>query len=96
MERNQKLQLKADEAVILKTFENKLPTLFGRSATDTSAIKMVTSTRDTWLPGIPSYKQWETSNHLGGLKVVIQDQIGTVEGHYREAIKMNVPDHAKA
>eukprot|EP00957_Ditylum_brightwellii_P203538 15335085-Ditylum_brightwellii.AAC.1 len=63
MERNQKLSLEADEVLVLKTFENKLPTLFGRSSSSHgAAIKMVTSTKDIWLPRITSFGQWETSN----------------------------------
>eukprot|EP00957_Ditylum_brightwellii_P043943 3334160-Ditylum_brightwellii.AAC.1 len=37
MEGNQKLQLEADKAVVLKMFENKLPTIFGHSMMDGAA-----------------------------------------------------------
>eukprot|EP00957_Ditylum_brightwellii_P160798 12242041-Ditylum_brightwellii.AAC.1 len=40
MERNQKLQLEADKALVLKMFESKLPTIFGRSGSDGAAAKM--------------------------------------------------------
>eukprot|EP00957_Ditylum_brightwellii_P102040 7777282-Ditylum_brightwellii.AAC.1 len=72
MERNQKLSLEADEVMVLKTFENKLPTLFGCPMSDGSTVRMVTSTKDTWLPGIANFGAWETSNRLGDLKIVIQ------------------------
>eukprot|EP00957_Ditylum_brightwellii_P058005 4398889-Ditylum_brightwellii.AAC.1 len=36
MERNQKLSLEADKAMVLKTFKNKLPTLFGCPISDGS------------------------------------------------------------
>eukprot|EP00957_Ditylum_brightwellii_P016371 1230850-Ditylum_brightwellii.AAC.1 len=75
MERNQKLSLEADKALIIKTFENKLLTLFSRPMSNGSAVKMVTSTKDSWLPGISNFGALETSNRLGGLKVVIQQQI---------------------
>eukprot|EP00957_Ditylum_brightwellii_P069970 5314672-Ditylum_brightwellii.AAC.1 len=68
MERNQKLALEADESLVLKTFKNKLPTLFGKPMSDGSAAKMVTWTKDTWLPGVSNFGAWETSNRLGGLK----------------------------
>eukprot|EP00957_Ditylum_brightwellii_P132201 10080327-Ditylum_brightwellii.AAC.1 len=96
MEHNQKLQLEANKALILKIFENKLPTLFSCSTTDSSAIKMLILMQDTWLPGIPLYKHWETSNQLGGLTVAIQDQIGMVERQIRESINMNLPSYLKA
>eukprot|EP00957_Ditylum_brightwellii_P088594 6748059-Ditylum_brightwellii.AAC.1 len=78
MECNQKLYLKADEAMVLKTFKNKLLTSFGRSSTDRSAIKMVTSmhrmaARDTILQILGNFYL------LGGMKVMLQDQVGTVE-----------------
>eukprot|EP00957_Ditylum_brightwellii_P104492 7961233-Ditylum_brightwellii.AAC.1 len=65
MERNQKLQLEADKVLVIKIFENKLPTLFGHSTSDKGAIRMVTFTKDTWLPGSASFAHWETSNCLG-------------------------------
>eukprot|EP00957_Ditylum_brightwellii_P152203 11587429-Ditylum_brightwellii.AAC.1 len=37
MEHNQKLQLEADEALVLKKFKNKLPTLFGRPLSEGGA-----------------------------------------------------------
>eukprot|EP00957_Ditylum_brightwellii_P170305 12963727-Ditylum_brightwellii.AAC.1 len=79
MEQSQKLSLEVDKAFILKTFENKLPMLLGRPSTVGVSTKMVTSTKDTWLPGLTSYGQWETPSRLGGMKVVTQQQLGTVE-----------------
>eukprot|EP00957_Ditylum_brightwellii_P081772 6221512-Ditylum_brightwellii.AAC.1 len=63
---------------------------------DGSAVKMVTSIKDAWLPGIANFGSWETSNRLGGLKVVIQQQIGNVEKHFRTAINMNLRHNAEA
>eukprot|EP00957_Ditylum_brightwellii_P187647 14288946-Ditylum_brightwellii.AAC.1 len=40
MEYNMKLNLQADEALVLKTFENKLPTLFGQPASESMATRM--------------------------------------------------------
>eukprot|EP00957_Ditylum_brightwellii_P148787 11327371-Ditylum_brightwellii.AAC.1 len=57
---------------------------------------MVTSTKDIWLPGIASFGAWETSNRLSGLKIVIQQQIGTVERHFRTAINMNLQYNPEA
>eukprot|EP00957_Ditylum_brightwellii_P126114 9613972-Ditylum_brightwellii.AAC.1 len=64
-ELNMKLKLEADKALVLKMFENKFPALFGRPVGDSGAIKMITLTKDTWLPGSASFEQWETSNKLG-------------------------------
>eukprot|EP00957_Ditylum_brightwellii_P172836 13157671-Ditylum_brightwellii.AAC.1 len=63
---------------------------------DGGAIRMVTSTKDTWLPSIASFTHWETSNHLGGMKIVIQQQIETVEQQIQESIWMNLVNHPKA
>eukprot|EP00957_Ditylum_brightwellii_P000761 60372-Ditylum_brightwellii.AAC.1 len=57
---------------------------------------MVTSTKDTWLPGLTSYGRWETPSRLGGMKVVLQQQLGTVEQQLRESIRMNLNRHPKA
>eukprot|EP00957_Ditylum_brightwellii_P123231 9396108-Ditylum_brightwellii.AAC.1 len=80
MERNMKLKVEADKALVLKTFENELPTLFGRSAGDSGAIKMaVGDVKQTW-----------------GMKVVLSDQIGTVKQQIWESIWINLAGHAKA
>eukprot|EP00957_Ditylum_brightwellii_P153559 11687292-Ditylum_brightwellii.AAC.1 len=60
MEMNQKLQLEADEALVLK---------------DQRAWQQ----RWSLLPGITSFSQWETSNHLCGMKIVMQQQIRIAE-----------------
>eukprot|EP00957_Ditylum_brightwellii_P163543 12451800-Ditylum_brightwellii.AAC.1 len=96
MEQNQKLSLETDKALILKTFENKLRTLFGRLITEGVTTKMVMSAKDTWLPGMKSYSQWETPSWLGGMKVVLQQQLGTVDRQLRESIRMNLNRHLKA
>eukprot|EP00957_Ditylum_brightwellii_P027228 2058626-Ditylum_brightwellii.AAC.1 len=96
MERHQKNSLETDEALIIKTFENKLLMLFGRPMSNGSTVKMVTSTKNSWLPEISNFGAWETSNRLGGLKAVIQQQIGTVERHFRASIGMNLREHTKA
>eukprot|EP00957_Ditylum_brightwellii_P201440 15325666-Ditylum_brightwellii.AAC.1 len=69
MEWKQKLQSEADEALVFKTFKNKLATLFEKLRSDGTAVKMVTSTQDSWLPGITSFSRWETLNCLGGMKI---------------------------
>eukprot|EP00957_Ditylum_brightwellii_P168842 12851689-Ditylum_brightwellii.AAC.1 len=63
---------------------------------DGGAIRMVTSTKDTWLPGIVSFAHRETFNRLGGMKIVIQQQIGTVKQQIQESIWMNLVNHPKA
>eukprot|EP00957_Ditylum_brightwellii_P133019 10142420-Ditylum_brightwellii.AAC.3 len=62
MEQIMKLKLEADEALVIKTFKNKLPSLFGLKAEEGNAYHLVTSTQDSWLPGLANYAQWETSN----------------------------------
>eukprot|EP00957_Ditylum_brightwellii_P104041 7926228-Ditylum_brightwellii.AAC.1 len=57
---------------------------------------MVTSTKDTWLPCITSFSAWERSNRLGGLKVIIQQQVSTAECHIRELINMTLREYANA
>eukprot|EP00957_Ditylum_brightwellii_P185973 14158878-Ditylum_brightwellii.AAC.1 len=52
--------------------------------------------KETWLPGLTSFSQWETSNCLGGMRIVLQDQIGTVECQNRESIRMNLMGYPKA
>eukprot|EP00957_Ditylum_brightwellii_P206436 15348412-Ditylum_brightwellii.AAC.1 len=95
MERNMKLNLQAEESLILQTYENKLHTLFGRSVSKSSVMQMITSTKDSWLPGVTSFSQWETSNGLGGMQVVLKDQLGTVEQQIREFIRMLLCSHPK-
>eukprot|EP00957_Ditylum_brightwellii_P027570 2084313-Ditylum_brightwellii.AAC.1 len=75
MEHNYKLKLGTDKALLLKTFQNNLPTLFGRPTSDGTAVKMVMSTKDSFLPGITGFEHWETANRMGGVKIVLRDQI---------------------
>eukprot|EP00957_Ditylum_brightwellii_P096698 7364784-Ditylum_brightwellii.AAC.2 len=89
------LKLEADEALVIKTFENKLPSLFGLKAGEGNAYCLVTSTKDSWLPGLANYAQWKTSNCLGGMKVVLNEQLGTVEHQVRNSIRMNLTRHPK-
>eukprot|EP00957_Ditylum_brightwellii_P014525 1093411-Ditylum_brightwellii.AAC.1 len=96
MEQNMKLKLEADEALVIKTFESKLPSLFGLKAGEGNAYCLVTFTKDSWLPGLANYAQWETSNCLGGMKVVLNEQLGTVECQVRDSIRMNLAGHPKA
>eukprot|EP00957_Ditylum_brightwellii_P143799 10957377-Ditylum_brightwellii.AAC.1 len=95
MERNFKLKLKADKVLVLKTFENKLLMSFGKPAGDIGAIKIIMSTKISWIPGLPDYKHWETKNCLGGMKLMLQEQMGTVERQVREAIRINLPHCSK-
>eukprot|EP00957_Ditylum_brightwellii_P201693 15326783-Ditylum_brightwellii.AAC.1 len=53
---------------------------------------MVTSTKDMWLLGLTIFGQWETSNRFGGMKVVLAEQIGTVERQIWESIHMNLAE----
>eukprot|EP00957_Ditylum_brightwellii_P200626 15293839-Ditylum_brightwellii.AAC.1 len=96
MEQNMKLKLEADIALVIKTFENKLPSLFGLKVGEGNAYCLVISTKDSWLPGFTNYTQWETSNCLGGMKVVLNEQLGTVEHQVRDSIRMNLAGHSKA
>eukprot|EP00957_Ditylum_brightwellii_P171729 13073676-Ditylum_brightwellii.AAC.1 len=43
-----------------------------------------------------TYCLWETSNQLGGMKVVLNKQLGTVEHQVRNSIRMNFTGHHKA
>eukprot|EP00957_Ditylum_brightwellii_P182691 13915467-Ditylum_brightwellii.AAC.1 len=79
MERNMKLKLEAYEFLAIKTFKNKLPILCCQKMGKSNATRLVTLTKDTWLPGLGKYMQWEMSNSLGGMKIVLQEQFVTVE-----------------
>eukprot|EP00957_Ditylum_brightwellii_P048722 3696936-Ditylum_brightwellii.AAC.1 len=60
------------------------------------AAKMVANTKDSWLPGLTSFAQWGTSNCLGGMRIVLQDQLGTVKRQFHESIGMNLNAYQKA
>eukprot|EP00957_Ditylum_brightwellii_P202409 15330044-Ditylum_brightwellii.AAC.1 len=64
-EQNMKLKLEANEALVIKSSKNKLPSLFGLKAGEENPYHLVTSIKDSWLPGLANYAQWETSNCLG-------------------------------
>eukprot|EP00957_Ditylum_brightwellii_P017188 1295680-Ditylum_brightwellii.AAC.1 len=57
---------------------------------------MVTTTKDSWLPGIPKFEDWETNNRLGGMKVIIQHQIVHVERHFHHIIRANLTGYPNA
>eukprot|EP00957_Ditylum_brightwellii_P175380 13350828-Ditylum_brightwellii.AAC.1 len=59
------------------------------------ATRMVTFTKNTWLPDLTSFAQWESPNYLGGVLIVLQDQIGIVGCQIRESIKMNLCGYPK-
>eukprot|EP00957_Ditylum_brightwellii_P184317 14039408-Ditylum_brightwellii.AAC.1 len=62
----------------------------------TTAIKVVTTTKSTWLPALPDFEHWQTENRMGGMKTLLQDQISTVEQQMREPICMNLEGYPEA
>ena len=79
MEIRQKLDLTADEALIIESFKHALPRIFNGSSLNAS-------TFSSWLPGVPSKEKWEDSVGLSGAKITIRDNDTSIGARVEEVI----------
>lgn len=91
MEIRQKLDLTADEAVIIESFKHALPRIFNGGSSSSS-----NSSFTSWLPGIPTKDKWEDNVGLSGAKVTIRDNEASIRTRVEEVITQRLSGHAEA
>ena len=90
MEIRKKLELTADEALIIESFKHALPRIFngGSSAAATST--------SAWLPGVPTKDKWEDNLGLSGAKITLRDNETTIRTRVEEVISQRLQGHQEA
>ena len=91
MEVRKKLDLSADEGIVLESFKHSLPRLFSGGLSENS---MCNTT--TWLPGIPNKNRWEDEFGQAGVKVTIQENIEVIRSRLESIIDEKLSSHAEA
>ena len=90
MEVRQKLDLTADEALIIESFKHPLPRIFNGGSSANAA------TYSAWLPGVPSKDKWEDNVGLSGAKITIRDNEATIRTRIEEVISQRLNGHMEA
>ena len=89
MEIRQKLDLTADEAVIIESFKHALPRIFnGGSST--------TNTFGSWLPRNATKDKWEDNVGLSGAKITMRDNEASIRSRVEEVIGQRLVGYQEA
>ena len=90
MEIRQKLDLTADEALIIESFKHALPRIFNGTSSGNS------NNFTSWLPGIQTKDKWEDNAGLSGAKVTIRDNEASIRLRIEEVINQRLDGYPEA
>lgn len=89
MDVRRKLEVTADEALVIEGFKHPLPKVFSGNSTETT---MLTN----WLPGVKTKSSWEDEHGLRGTKITIKESIVGIEACLTAIIHERLTHHVEA
>ena len=88
MEVRKKLEMSADEGLVIESFKHPLPCIFNNGSSTSSTM--------VWLPGIPTKDKWMDDLHIQGAKLTIEDKVEVIWERMEVIIEERLGDHQEA
>jgi len=89
MEKRSKVNVTADEAIVVKAFGHPLPKCFNGASSEDRGLHH-------WLPGIRCKAHWEDKFRMNGVKIMIQNNIEIIRSRMLNIIRLRLAGYPEA